>query len=290
MKRLLAVVAIAALALALTACAGQKSEFSDDIDDDTGAYTITAENGAKGSALGSLGGGIALEEGQVLIVKSDLTKGSVGVKVLDEAGEAVVDTVATGTDQQLFGFPAGKYSFGATCEEDGTTGTVVVVAVDERIYSECNGDLEVTLAQMKAWPKAASAEEAAKAAGLDGFTVPDGDIGLQNGPVNFMGYAYAEGAVEAYGGVGAAEAVVYKSAQDAGIDIPANDTEYKFEWTDDVDGVTVSCSGNVEGQAMKAAWTANGSDYVMLIRGQGDMYDTFGLAKDDVAKLVSAIK
>ena len=146
MKRFLALVAIAALACALTACTAQKSVFSDEIDEATGAFTVTADNGAKGSALGSVGGGATIEEGQVLVVSSNLTKGSVTVRLLDAAGDVAVEAKAQGAENQLFGLDAGEYSFGATCEEDGTTGTVIVVAVDEQAYNQAGGDLEKALA------------------------------------------------------------------------------------------------------------------------------------------------
>ena len=146
MKRIITLVAVAALALALVACSAQKSVFSDDIDDATGAYTITADNGAKGSALGSIGGGITIEKGQVLVVSSNLTKGSVTVRLLDAAGDVAAEAKAQGVENQLFGLDAGEYSFGATCEEDGTTGTVIVVAVDEQAYNQAGGDLEKALA------------------------------------------------------------------------------------------------------------------------------------------------
>ena len=289
MKRLAIIVASAVLVLALVACSGQKSVFSDEIDDQTGAITIMAENAGKGSALGS-SGGIALEESQSLVVSSALEKGSVTIRVLGADGEVIVEATATGTGQELYGFAPGDYSFGATCDAEGTTGTVVVVAVDELIYAQQDGDLDATLALMKTWPKAATAEEAAAGAGFDEFTVPDGDIGLQNGPVNFMSFYCTEGAVEAYGGVGAAELVVYKCTRDANASIPADDTEYKYEWAADADGVEVTCYGNVEERAMKATWSAGGYDYTIMVRGQGDMYDVFGLVLDDVIALVNAIE
>ena len=290
MKRLAIIVASAVLVLALVACSGQKSVFSDEIDDQTGVITITAENAGKGSSLGSLGGGIALGEDQALVVSSALDKGSVTIRVLGADDEVVIEATATGTNQDLYGFAPGDYSFGATCDEEGTTGTVVLAVVDETVYEQQGGDLEITLAQMRAWPKAANAEDAAANAGIDGFTVPDGDIGLQNGPVNLMNFKYSEGAVEGYGGVGAAELVVYKCAQDANASIPTDDTEYNYEWTADANGIEVTCNGNVEGQAMKATWSAGGYDYIIMVRGQGDMYDVFGLVQDDVIALVNAIK
>ncbi|MDO4974373.1 MAG: hypothetical protein Q4E38_09205 [Eubacteriales bacterium] len=40
---------------------------------------------------------------------------------------------------------------------------------------------------------------------------------------------------------------------------------------------------------MKAIWSSDNFSYCILVRGQGDLRDTYGLGSDDIASLVDAI-
>lgn len=72
---------------------------------------------------------------------------------------------------------------------------------------------------------------------------------------------------------------------------PFGDTTcHAFEWTEDVDGITASCAGNVEGQAKRVLWARDGSRYMLPCEGKGDGRETFGLPAQDIATLVRTIR
>jgi hypothetical protein len=58
----------------------------------------------------------------------------------------------------------------------------------------------------------------------------------------------------------------------------------------DVGDWTVNCAGNEEGKMMKATWVSDNFSYSIMVRGQGAVYDTYGLDEDDTAALVNAIQ
>lgn len=130
--------------LALAGCGGGKAVFSSDITDE-GLYTITAENAAKDSSVGMIGGGIIVEEGQVFAISPDLQKGSVQVVLLDASGEKALDETIDGRELKEFEIEAGEYSIGVTCRENGTTGTVLIAPVDAAELEKQNQDLEAAL-------------------------------------------------------------------------------------------------------------------------------------------------
>ena len=41
---------------------------------------------------------------------------------------------------------------------------------------------------------------------------------------------------------------------------------------------------------MKAVWLSDNFSYSITVRGQGDLYDTYGLGAEDVVALVTAIQ
>lgn len=130
MKKLFAIIAAAALCLVIAGCAGQGS-LGDEIIDDTGAIKVTADDAGKGSAIGSLGGGVVVEEGQVVLIAPDFEKGSLTIRLLDDNGDVIAEQVAEGTEPTSLEVAPGDYSIGIACEENGTTGTLVISAVDE---------------------------------------------------------------------------------------------------------------------------------------------------------------
>lgn len=287
MKRVLAAVAAAALAISVCACG--KGEFSDSIDTETGAFNVKADNAGKGSML-MASGGFTLEEGQGFVVASDLSKGSIDVKLMDDKGNELFDIPVTGTDSSLNGIASGDYGLSFTCAENGTTGTLKVVAVDEDVYNEQGGDLEKTLAEMKTWTKAKTADEAAKGAGFEELKMPADDLELENGPCGGWTYKYEQGHVKAKGFAGPASLTVDK-AVDAGDSDPSGDeTAYGKNWTREINGHEVMCYGNAEGKAAKTVWVDGNYMYSIVARGQGSEFDTFGLSEADVTALVSAIK
>ena len=45
-----------------------------------------------------------------------------------------------------------------------------------------------------------------------------------------------------------------------------------------------------DGKTMKAIWQSDNFSYSIMVRGQGDLHDTFGLGPDDTAALVKAVQ
>ena len=130
MKKIVMLVAALSCVAILGGCAG-RGYLSDEIDDKTGGYAYTADDAGKGSAVASLGGGIDIKDGQVLVVDSKLEKGSLQLRLLDAAGEVVLDEKESGTAIAQHELESGSYSIGVTCNEDGTTGTLHVAPMNK---------------------------------------------------------------------------------------------------------------------------------------------------------------
>ncbi len=140
------------------------------------------------------------------------------------------------------------------------------------------------------WSDVGSAEEAAKGAGIDSFTVPEGaEISL--GTVKVESYRCMEGLAEVHFPIGAVEMTIRKgldSTAEPG-DVSGDYGEYKHEWKSDIDGIEVICYGNREGEATKTLWNAGDYCYSVVALGAGGDSD-FGLSPEDLAIIVSGTK
>ena len=131
-KTFAGIIALLLAALLLTACG--KSEFG--MSENTEKrMTITAENADKEDffAVGSL----EVEDGEQIVVTSNLKKGSIRVELIGTPAEQSIDQVPevdseatmtaelTGTDGVSGTVPAGSYLLKATCLEKAS-GTVVI--------------------------------------------------------------------------------------------------------------------------------------------------------------------
>ena len=117
------------------------------------------------------------------------------------------------------------------------------------------------------------------------------------GPVGWDNYRYMDLLAEANGYVAAAELTVRKGVNrpdhDVGYDtddVSGDYTAYAHEWTMEVNGWQVRCFGNEEGRTMKAIWASDNFSYCILVRGQGDLRDVYGLGADEIAALIGAIE
>ncbi len=138
------------------------------------------------------------------------------------------------------------------------------------------------------WSDAESAEEAAKGAGLDGMELP-ADIDLDLGENFERTYRYMDGLAEITLEYAASQLTVRKGTVGEEGDVSGDYNEYANTWTQDVDGVEVTCSGNKDGIATKAIWTADGMNYSLTCMGLGGD-DDFGLAEEPLATLVGSLK
>lgn len=141
------------------------------------------------------------------------------------------------------------------------------------------------------WSDAASAEEAAKGAGIDGFIIGEGDE-ISLGTIANVSYSYMDGIAEAQFPIAAVDMTIRKGLASAAAeegDISGDYTEYKNTWTENFKGLEVTCFGNRKGEATKTIWTVDDYAYAILAYGAGGDTD-FGLSVDDLSSLVNSIQ
>ena len=140
------------------------------------------------------------------------------------------------------------------------------------------------------WSDVASADEAAQGAGLDAFTLPEGDIADMGKPFEIT-YRCMDGMAQARLEFPAAAITVRTSSSEGveGADITGDYNTYAYEWTEEIDGVTVTCAGNREGESTKTFWSANGLYHSLVAEGLGGDED-FGLTSERIAVFVEAMK
>ena len=129
-KALLIAVMAAAFAclLVVAGCAG-KGTLASEIIDGTDAYKVTASDAGKGSAVAA-SGGIVVGEGQVLTLESELSRGSLQLRLINGAGDVIIYEKVSGRTITTFDLDPDDYGIGVTCNEDGATGTLIVDVVD----------------------------------------------------------------------------------------------------------------------------------------------------------------
>ena len=141
------------------------------------------------------------------------------------------------------------------------------------------------------WSEADTPEAAAEGAGVESFLIPEGaEIGL--GTVDVTSYRYMDGIAEAVIEYPAAQVTVRKglaSATDEEGDISGDYNEYANTWTQNINGIEVTCSGNREGDATKTIWQSGDYLYSIIAEGLGGDTD-YGLSADDLVTLAGGIE
>lgn len=139
------------------------------------------------------------------------------------------------------------------------------------------------------WTDAASAEEAAKGAGLDAFPLPEGEIADLGEPFEIT-YSYMDGMAQARYEF-PASAVVVRTAKIApgdSFDISGDYNTYAHEWTEAIGDVSVACAGNREGESTKTYWGEEELAHSLSAEGLGGDMD-FGLNVDRLTVFVEAM-
>lgn len=139
------------------------------------------------------------------------------------------------------------------------------------------------------WSDAASAEEAAKGAGLDAFPLPEGEIADLGAPLEIT-YSYMDGMAQARYEF-PASAVVVRTAKIApgdSFDISGDYNTYANEWTEVIGDVSVACAGNREGESTKTYWGEDTIAHSLSAEGLGGDMD-FGLNVDRLTVFVEAM-
>ena len=149
------------------------------------------------------------------------------------------------------------------------------------------------------WTEVESAEAAAEGAGVGYFMIPEENTETDIGPLNWYSFEYINGVAEASGAIGTAEIWVRKGLNEDGEDVSGDETEYAvhvtvtpFEENEEgrIDGFPIECYGNADEQWMKMIWVSDNFSYSIVIRGQGDLYDTFGISTQVLLSLYNEIQ
>lgn len=283
-KIILALTLVFAAALVVAGC-GTTSEFSLVVGDESHAV-LTADNAEDGDF--AMAGSLTIGEDDILYIEPGLDEGTINIKLIPDSAidqeadaedvqasmdpeKAQLDLDVEGTEPIECGLPAGEYTIFATVVKGGSGS--IVFRVGE---------------QNEPWTQAATAEEAAKGAGLDRFEVPDG-VQTSLGPVAPLSFGYQEGVAEADISAAAVEMRARKGLKASYEDVSFDENEYKYEWSRDIGGTIVKCYGNRDGEATKTVWSDDTYSYALLAYGAGGD-DDYGLPAEDLDGLVEAIK
>ena len=138
------------------------------------------------------------------------------------------------------------------------------------------------------WSDVGSAEEAAKGAGIDSFVIAE-DPGLDLGELFERTYRCMDGIAEARLEYPASALTVRKGTIAEEGDISGDYTEYANTWTQDVNGIEVTCFGNREGDATKSIWTVDNMYFSIVAEGFGGDQN-FGLNAERLTAMVNSIQ
>ena len=141
------------------------------------------------------------------------------------------------------------------------------------------------------WSEAATIEEAAAGAGLDGFDIVEGMV-IDLGELPEGVYRYMDGIAEADYEFPAVSLTIRKGLASAAAeegDISGDYNEYANTWTQNIKGLEVTCFGNREGDATKTIWTLGDTCYSITAYGLGGDTD-YGLSPDDLNSLINGMQ
>lgn len=138
------------------------------------------------------------------------------------------------------------------------------------------------------WTDVGSAEEAAKGAGIGSFVIAEDPV-IDLGENFERTYRCMDGIAEARLEYPASALTVRKGTNAEDGDISGDYTDYSETWTQDVDGIEVTCFGNWEGDASKSIWNVDGMYYSIVAEGLGGD-DDFGLNAERLTEMVRCIQ
>jgi hypothetical protein len=171
---------------------------------------------------------------------------------------------------------------------ESTEAATISVAEEESTEATTGTTAEVITGLANPWSDVASAEEAAKGAGIDSFVIAE-DPGLDLGQLFERTYRCMDGIAEARLEFPASALTVRKGTIAEEGDISGDYTEYANTWTQDVNGIEVTCFGNREGDATKSIWTVDNMHFSIVAEGLGGDED-FGLNAERLTAMVSSIQ
>ncbi|MBP3870337.1 MAG: hypothetical protein J6E46_05120 [Faecalicoccus sp.] len=283
MKFLKITAAALACFIALAGCT--KSEFGMVLENNV--ITVTADNSGDDDTASA--GTFVVEENLELVMESKLQDG-------DKIKVSFIDVSDVTEDEEDFDELVNKKADWETYLEGTQTVYGGILPGDYFVRVEVEGKATGTatisvrdIQDPDTWDKQASKEDALAAIGMESFEIPEGTE-IRLGAVTAGEYRTHEGAIKVNVAYPAVDMFVYKAAEDVnGGDPTFEGNEYANEWTQDIDGITVTCYGNREGEATKTVWTRDGYSYAIRVHGLGGDLD-FGLTADDLAAVVPGIQ
>lgn len=141
------------------------------------------------------------------------------------------------------------------------------------------------------WSDVNTAAEAAEGAGLDSFSIPEGEE-ISLGAVNVTAFRCMDGMAEVIVEYPAVEMRIRKGLASTAVeegDISGDYGEYKNTWTQDINGLKVTCFGNRKGESTRTIWQVDDICYSITAFGLGGDTD-YGLSADDLSTLINGIR
>ena len=176
-----------------------------------------------------------------------------------------------------------------TAAETGSTEAAAASAAEtESTAAATSAAAEENTGLANPWSDVGSAEEAAKGAGIYSFVIAE-DPGLDLGERFERTYRCMDGIAEARLEYPASALTVRKGTIAEEGDISGDYTEYANTWTQDVNGIEVTCFGNREGDATKSIWTVDNMYFSIVAEGLGGDQD-FGLNAERLTAMVNSIQ
>ena len=176
----------------------------------------------------------------------------------------------------------------ATAAEAESTGAAATAAAAESTVAATSAAAEESAGLANPWSNVESAEEAAAGAGIDSFVIAE-NPGIDLGENYRRTYRCMDGIAEAYLEYPASALTVRKGTLAEEGDISGDYTDYANTWTQDVNGIEVTCFGNREGDASKSIWTVGDMCFSIVAEGLGGDED-FGLNADRLTEMVNSIQ
>ena len=138
------------------------------------------------------------------------------------------------------------------------------------------------------WRSAHTLAEAAEGAGLDRFYVSD-DIMINGKVLGVDKIQYSNGLAECVFHYDDVDLIVRKGLAEIGTDGDLSGIyyDYTYEWTLDVEGISVQCFSDTYNKAEKIIWTDG--DYSFAVHTESDT-EGYGLSNDDVKTLAAGTK
>lgn len=184
--------------------------------------------------------------------------------------------------------PAETKAEDAAAETESTEAAATSATETESTAAATSAAAEENTGLANPWSDVESAEEAAKGAGIDSFVIAE-DPGLDLGQLFERTYRCMDGIAEARLEFPASALTVRKGTIAEEGDISGDYTEYANTWTQDVNGIEVTCFGNREGDATKSIWTVDNMYFSIVAEGLGGDQD-FGLNAERLTAMVSSIQ